>query len=69
MRAASKGLLAGEKETAAQLAERVQKLVGDKPVPGDYWKMATVVEVQLVRGKIEATVRLFRPAVSAHCQR
>ena len=28
--AASKSLLAGEKETAAQLAERVQKVVGDK---------------------------------------
>jgi hypothetical protein len=46
--AASMSLLAGEKETAAQLAKRVQDLVGDKEVPGDYWKTATVGEVQLL---------------------
>ena len=39
--AASKSLLAGEKETAAQIAERVQKIVGDKPVVDDYWRTAT----------------------------
>ncbi len=61
--AASKSLLAGEKETAAQLAERVQKLVGDKPVPGDYWKTATVAEVQLLQGKIEAAATLYQAAV------
>jgi hypothetical protein len=46
--AASKSLLAGEKETAAQIAARVQKVVGDKPVGNDYWMIATAAEVQLL---------------------
>jgi hypothetical protein len=46
--AASKSLLAGEKETAAQIAARVQKVVGDKPVGNDYWMTATAAEVQLL---------------------
>jgi TIR domain len=63
--AASKSLLAGEKETAAQLAERVQKIVGDKAVADDYWKTATAAEVQLLQGKIEAAARLYAAAVLA----
>jgi Flp pilus assembly protein TadD len=63
--AASKSLLAGEKETAAQLAKRVQDLVGDKPVPDDYWKTATVAEVQLVQGNYEAAGHLYEAAVLA----
>ena len=61
--AASKSMLAGEKETAAQLAERVQGVVGDKPVPGDYWKTATVAEVQLLQGKIDMAASLYEAAV------
>ncbi len=61
--AASKSLLAGEKETATQLAKRVQDLIGDKPVPGDYWKTATVAEVQLLQGNIDAAAALYRAAV------
>ena len=61
--AASKSMLAGEKETAAQLAERVQGLVGDKPIPGDYWRTATVAEVQLLQGKIEVAASLYQAAV------
>ena len=61
--AASKSLLAGEKETAAQLAERVQGLVGDKPVPGDYWKTATVAEVQLLQDRIDVAAALYEAAV------
>lgn len=63
--AASKSLLAGEKETAAQLAQRVQDIVGDKPVPGDYWKSATVAEVQLLQGNFEAAATLYEAAVVA----
>ena len=63
--AASKSLLAGERETAAQLAKRVQELVGDKPVPGDYWKTATVAEVQLLQGNFDAAARLYEAAVLA----
>jgi hypothetical protein len=61
--AASKSLLAGEKETAAQLAKRVQDLVGDKEVAGDYWKTATVAEVQLLQGNFDAAARLYEAAV------
>ena len=61
--AAAKSLLAGEKETAAQLAERVQGLVGDKPVPGDYWKTATVAEVQLLQDRIDVAAALYEAAV------
>jgi TIR domain/MAP3K TRAFs-binding domain len=62
--AASKSLLAGEKETAGQLAERVQKIVGDKAIPGDYWKTATVAEVQLLQSKIDAAAALYQAAVA-----
>jgi Flp pilus assembly protein TadD len=61
--AASKSLLAGEKETAAQLGKRVQGLVGDKAVPGDYWKTATVAEVQLLQGNFDAAAALYQAAV------
>jgi hypothetical protein len=63
--AASKSLLAGEKETAAQLAKRVQDLVGDKPVSDDYWKTATVAEVQLLQGNFDAAAQLYAAAVLA----
>jgi hypothetical protein len=61
--AAAKSLLAGEKETASQLAKRVQDLVGDKETPGDYWKSATVAEVQLLQGNFDAAARLYAAAV------
>jgi hypothetical protein len=63
--AASKSLLVGEKETAAQLASRVQDIVGDKEVPGDYSKTATLAEVQLLQGNFEAAARLYEAAVLA----
>jgi TIR domain/MAP3K TRAFs-binding domain len=63
--AASKSLLAGEKETAAQLARRVQDLVGDKPVADDYWKTATIAEVQLLQGNLDAAAALYKAAVLA----
>jgi hypothetical protein len=63
--AASKSLLAGEKETAAQLAERVQKIVGDIAVPDDYWRTATVAEVLLLQGRVEAAAKLYAAAVLA----
>ena len=63
--AASKTLLAGEKETAAQLAKGVQGLVGDKAVQDDYWKTATVTEVQLLQGNFDAAADLYRAAVVA----
>jgi tetratricopeptide (TPR) repeat protein len=63
--AASKSLLLGEKETAAQIAKRVQDIVGDKAAPGDYWKTATVAEVQLLQGKFDDAAQLYQTAVVA----
>ena len=63
--AASKSLLAGEKETAAQLAKRVQDIVGDAAVPNDYWKTATLAEVQLLQGNFDAAAGLYQAAVLA----
>ncbi len=54
--------MAGEKEAAAQFAERERKVVGDKAVPDDYWKTATVAEVQLLQGNVEAAARLYAAA-------
>ena len=61
--AASMSLLAGEKETAAQLAKRVQELVGEKEIPGDYWKTATVAEVQVLQGNFDAAAQLYKAAI------
>ena len=63
--AASKSLLAGEKETASQLAKRVPDIVGDKAIPADYWKTATVAEVQLLQRNFDAAARLYGDAVLA----
>jgi hypothetical protein len=63
--AASKSLLAGEKETAAQIAERVQKIVGDTPVADDYWRTATIAEALLLQGKMEAAAKTYKAAVLA----
>ena len=61
--AASKSLLAGEKETAAQLAVRVQKIVGDKPVADDYWMTSTAAELQLLQARYPEAAALYRAAV------
>jgi tetratricopeptide (TPR) repeat protein len=63
--AAAKSLLAGEKETAAQIAECVQKVVGDTPVMDDYWRTATIAEALLLQGKVEAAAKTYTAAVLA----
>ena len=63
--AAAKSLLAGEKETAAQIAERVQKVVGDTPVVDDYWRTATLAEALLLQGKVEDAAKSYTAAVLA----
>ncbi len=55
----------GERETAAQLAKRVQDLVGGKAVPGDYWETATVAETQLLQGNYDSTAGPYQAAVLA----
>jgi tetratricopeptide (TPR) repeat protein len=62
--AASKSLLLGERDTAKQLASRVEKIVGSTAVPNDYWKTATVAEVQLLQGLYPRAAALYEAAVS-----
>jgi tetratricopeptide (TPR) repeat protein len=62
--AASKSLLLQERETAKQLAARVEALVGAKVVPSDYWKTATVAEVQLLQGNYAAAGSLYEAAIA-----
>jgi hypothetical protein len=61
--AASKSLLAGERETASQLAARVQDVVGEKPVANDYWKTATAAELELLQAKYPEAAALYQAAV------
>lgn len=61
--AASKSLLLGEIETAAQLAARVEKIVGTAAVAGEYWKTATVAEVQLLQGYFDVAAARYLDAV------
>jgi hypothetical protein len=62
--AASKSALLGERETAAQLAKRVEAIVGTSAVPDDYWRTATVAEVQLLQGNYVAAGALYTQAVA-----
>jgi tetratricopeptide (TPR) repeat protein len=61
--AASKSLMLGDKDMAAVLAAKVLLIVGDKPVPMDYWKTATIAEVLLLEGKIDAAAQMYKAAV------
>jgi hypothetical protein len=61
--AAAKSLLLGEIETAAQLAARVESIVGVAAVPGDYWKTATIAEVQLLQGRFAEAGARYLDAV------
>jgi hypothetical protein len=49
---------------ARDLAARVQDIVGDKAVPGDYWMSATVGEVQLIQGNFERAADVYAAAVA-----
>lgn len=53
-----------ELKRAAEYAERVQKIVGTAPRPGDYWMTATVGEVYLLQKKYQDAARLYDAAVA-----
>ena len=54
-----------EAMAARGYAERVQKIVGTEPVPGDYWQTATIGEVFLMQSDYEGAARLYQAAVDA----
>ena len=61
--AASKSVFLGDLEMAQELASKVEEIVGTKVVSGDYWKTATVAEVQLIRQNYNKAANLYREAV------
>ncbi|HSM76002.1 MAG TPA: hypothetical protein VLT57_00170, partial [Bryobacteraceae bacterium] len=63
--AAAKSLLLGERETAQQLAARVERVTGSVAVSNDYWRTATVAETQLLQGNYEQAAALYQAAVSS----
>lgn len=65
--AAAKSVLLGIAEDlalAAQLAAKVQEIVGDVPHPSDYWKTATSGEVQLIQANYAQAAKLYAAAVA-----
>jgi tetratricopeptide (TPR) repeat protein len=65
--AAAKSALLGtpaDLAKAAEIAVRVQEIVGDAPVRGDYWLSATVGEVQLMQGHFERAAEVYAAAVA-----
>ncbi len=50
---------------AGEIASQVQELVGTDPVPGDYWKTATIGEVFLIRRDYANAARLYQAAIDA----
>jgi hypothetical protein len=63
--AASKSVMLGEMDLAADLAARVEKLVGTEEHPTDYWKTATAAEAQVIKRSYAAAARLYEKAVLA----
>jgi tetratricopeptide (TPR) repeat protein len=61
--AAAKSVLLGDLEAGKKYAEQVEKIVGDKPKPGDYWMTATVAEVQLLKVDYAKAAEIYAAAV------
>lgn len=51
-------------QRAADYAARVQQRVGSAPVPGDYWKTATVGEVMLLQRRFAEAGELYAAGVA-----
>jgi len=62
--AAAKCVFLGELDAADEHARKVEALVGAETVSGDYWKTATVAEVQLIRKNFLKAAHLYRAAVT-----
>lgn len=62
--AASKSMLLGERDTALQLAARVEKITGTSPVPNDYWRTSTIAELQVLQSNFARAAELYECAVA-----
>lgn len=60
--AATKSLLLGERETATQLAARVEALFANRP-PADYYEQATLAEARLLQGDYQQACKHYNAAV------
>ena len=60
--AASKSIFLGEMEKGYDYTQR-GKIVGNKAIPGDYWKTATIAEVLLIQKKYQKASEMYRKAI------
>jgi tetratricopeptide (TPR) repeat protein len=61
--AASKSILLGEADKGKDIASRVEKIVGNQAVEGDYWQTATIAEVLLIQKKYKEAGDMYQQAV------
>ncbi len=61
--AASKSILLGENDRGKEFAEKVEKMVGNKAIAGDYWQTATIAEVLLIQKKYKEAADMYQRAV------
>lgn len=62
--AASKSVFLNEIPAATDYANKVETIVGTKKVDQDYWKTATVAEVQLIKQNYRNAAELYEAAVT-----
>ena len=60
---AAKSVFLGEMDKALEYAQRVEKIVGDKPCHDDYWKTATAAEVLLIKKQYPDAAKMYRQAI------
>ena len=41
----------------------MEKIVGNQPVPGDYWQTATIAEVLLIQKKYNEAAQMYQQAI------
>ena len=64
--AAAKSVFLGSEDDlakAVEYAQKVESIIGNKPHPGDYWKTATVAEIDSRRHKIYLTPVLMEKPI------
>jgi tetratricopeptide (TPR) repeat protein len=61
--AAAKSILLGEMEVGQAYAEKVEQIVGNKAVQGDYWQTATIAEVLLLQKKYKEAADMYQQAI------